>query len=158
MLVWIIAGSCKKLVDPGQTSAVKVANEWWATLDSIGVPDYFNIGHIKIATYNTSANDNNIWVDDYKNGYGFKVKVGADFTNLTFGSDTAAANQYFISGSTSFPEKAKITEGKIFPKMGHSKTGNIVDSIHFKIEFSDAPGMILEMNGVERSKFPADDY
>ena len=42
--------------------------------------------------------------------------------------------------------------------MGHSKSGNIADSIHFKIEFSDSPGFIYEMNGVGRTRFPEDDY
>ncbi len=150
--------SCQKVKEPGATSAVKVANEWWATLDSVGMPDYYGLGHVRIATYNTSANDNNIWVDDYKNGYGFKIKATVDYTNLTFSSDATAPNSYFIPGSASFPETAHLTDGKIFPKMGHSKTGNIADSIHFKIEFSDNPGFIFEMNGIERTRFPEDDY
>ena len=60
--------------------------------------------------------------------------------------------------STSFPETVNLTEGKIFPKMGHSKSGNIADSIHMKLEFSDSPGFIYEINGVERTRFPEDDY
>ncbi|MEO6869173.1 MAG: lipid-binding protein [Ginsengibacter sp.] len=157
-IIIFVANSCQKLKDVGTTSAVKVANEWWTTLDSVGVPDYYGLGHIKIATYNTSGNDNQIWVDDYKKGYGFKIKAVADYQNLTFSSDASAANDYFVNGSTSFPESGHITEGKIFPKIGHSKSGNMVDSIHFKIEFSDDPGFIYEMNGVERTRFPEDDY
>jgi hypothetical protein len=154
----IVLASCQKVQDPGNTSAVKVANEWWVTLDSVGIADYYGIGHQKILTYNTASNDNNFWVDDDKNTYGFKVKATVDYSNLTFASDPAAANEYFIPGSASFPETAKITEGKILPKAGHSKSGNIVDSLHFKIEFSDSPGFIYEINGVERSKFAEDDY
>ena len=150
--------SCQKVQDPGNTSAVKVANEWWVTLDSVGIPDYYGLDHRRILTYNTSSNDNTIWVDDDQETYGFKVKATVDYNNLTFASDPAAHNEYFIPGSSSFPETAKITDGKIFSKMGHSKTGNIVDSLHFKIEFSDSPGFIFEINGVERSKFAEDDY
>lgn len=157
-IVIFVASSCQKLKDVGATSAVKVANEWWATLDSVGIPDYYGLGHIKIATYNTSANDNEIWVDDYKNGYGFKVKATVDYNTLTFSSEDSAANDYLVAGSSSYPKSAHITDGRIFPKMGHSKTGNITDSIHFKIEFSDNPGFIYEMNGVERTMFPEDDY
>ncbi|MGH2646399.1 MAG: lipid-binding protein [Ginsengibacter sp.] len=153
-----ILNSCQKVKDPGATSAVKVANEWWATLDSVGIPDYYGIGHLRIATYNTSANNGNIWVDDYKAGYGFQVQAAVDYTNLTFSSDAMAPNNYFIPGSTAFPETAHITDGKIFSKGGHSKSGNVADSIHFKIEFSDNPGFIYEMNGVERTRFPEDDY
>jgi hypothetical protein len=149
--------SCQKSQQAGVTSAVKVANEWWATLDSVGIPDYYGLGHLRIATYNTSANNDSIWVDDYKAGYGFKIVAAVDYTQLTFSSDTAAANNYFVVGGN-FPATAHLTDGKIFPKMGHSKSGVIADSIHFKIEFSDNPGFIYEMNGVERTRFPQDDY
>ena len=155
----VVLSSCQKFQEPGQTSAVQVANEWWVTLDSVGIQDYYGIGHQRILTYNTAANDNNIWVDDNKQTYGFKIKALVDYSNLTFSTAQAgAANEYFVSGSTSFPETAIITDGKIFPKAAHSKAGNVVDSIHMKIEFSDSPGFIYEINGVARSKFPQDDY
>ena len=47
--VVLIASSCQKLKDPGATAAVKVANEWWVTLDLDGTEDYYGIGHQKIA-------------------------------------------------------------------------------------------------------------
>ncbi len=150
--------ACQKTKDAGSTSAVNIANEWWVTLDSVGIPDVYGIGHIKITTYNTSANDNSIFVDDNKNGYGFKIKATTDYTNLTFSSIPLAANEYYIQGSTSFPETVNLAEGKIFLKAGHSKSGNIADSIHMKLEFSDNPGFIYEMNGVARTRFAEDDY
>jgi Lipid-binding putative hydrolase len=149
--------SCQKVKEAGATSAVKVANEWWATLDSVGIKDYYGIGPKRIATYNTADNNNDIFVDDYQNGYGFKCKATVDYTNLTFASLPLANNVYFTPGGV-FAETLHITDGKIFPKMGHSKSGNVVDSIHMKIEFSDSPGFIYEMNGVERTGFPEDDY
>lgn len=151
--------SCKKTQDAGATSAVKMANEWWVTLDSVGIQDYYGLGHIKIGTYNTSANNNQLWVDDFKAGYGEKAKVTADLTALTFQSDGKTANLYYDTAHpASFPKFVTITEGKIFSKMGHSKSGNIVDSVHMKLEFSDNPGFIYEMNGVERTRFVEDDY
>ena len=36
--------------------------------------------------------------------------------------------------------------------------GNVVDSIHMKVEFSDDPGTIYEMNGTARTRFAEDDY
>jgi Lipid-binding putative hydrolase len=155
MLVLI---SCQKTKEAGTTSAVKVANEWWATLDSVGIADYYGLGHQRILTYNTSANDNNIWVDDNKKTYGFKIQAAVNYTSLTFTSAPLAANEYFTPGSTAFPETVHLTEGKIFPKMAHSRSGNVVDSIHMKLEFSDNPGFIFEINGVERTRFPEDDY
>ncbi|MEP6951283.1 MAG: lipid-binding protein [Ginsengibacter sp.] len=152
-----VLSSCQKVKEAGATSAVKVANEWWVTLDSVGIQDYYGIGHIRIATYNTSENNNDIWVDDNKAGYGFKAKATADYTNLTFSSAVLAANDYFVPGGV-FAETVHITEGKIFPGMGHSRAGNVADSIHMKMEFSDSPGFIYEMNGVERTRYPEDDY
>ncbi|MEO8762856.1 MAG: lipid-binding protein [Ginsengibacter sp.] len=145
-----IFSSCQKLKDPGATVAVKVANEWWVTLDSVGIPDYYGIGPQKIATYNTAANDNNIWIDDYENIWPFKIMSQVDYTNLTF-STTAAQSEY-----TNIT--VNVTGGKIFPKMGHSRSGNIADSIHMGIEFSDDPGTMYEINGVERTRFAEDDY
>ena len=156
-LIIFIAGSCQKLKDVGATTAVKVSNEWWATLDSVGTTDYNGWGQIKIATYNTSNNDNHIWLDDFGKGYGFKIKAAVDYKALTFSSEDSAANDYY-DGTTTFPKSAHITDGKIFPKMGHSRSGNVVDSIHFKIEFSDNPGFIYEMNAVARTRFAEDDY
>jgi len=146
----LIFSACQKLKDPGATAAVKVANEWWVTLDSVGIPDYYGIGHLKIATYNTSANDNTIWIDDYQNIWPFKIKTPVDYNTLTF-STTAAQSEY-----TNIT--VNVTDGKIFPKLGHSRSGNIVDSIHMGIEFSDDPGTMYELNGVERTRFVEDDY
>jgi hypothetical protein len=142
--------SCQKVKDPGATAAVKVANEWWVTLDLDGTQDVYGIGHFKIATYNTSANDNNIWIDDYENGWDVKFKTPVDYNTLTF-STTAAQNEYYNI-------TVNLTDGKILPKAGHSRSGNVADSIHMKVEFSDDPGTIYEMNGVERTRFAEDDY
>ena len=155
LLLIIVAGisslnSCQKVKDAGATSAVKVANEWWVTLDLGGTPDVFGIGHFRIATYNTSANDNNIWIDDYQNGWDVKFKAQADYKTLTFSADNAQNEYYNIT--------VNQTDGKILPKAGHSRAGNIADSIHMKVEFSDDPGNVYEMNGVERTRFPEDDY
>ena len=142
--------SCQKVKQAGATAAVKMANEWWVTLDLNGVQDVFGIGHIKIATYNTSANDDSLWVDDYGNGWDVKFKAAADFNNLTFNANNAQNQYYNIT--------VNQTDGKILVNAGHSKTGNIADSIHMKVEFSDDPGNVYEMNGVARTKFPGDDY
>ena len=149
--------ACQKEKPAGATAAVSMANEWWVTLDLDGTQDVYGIGHFKIATYNTSDNTNQLWVDDFTNGYGVKAKVTADYTNLTF-SGNLSPNAYYVPTSTTYAETANITDGKIFTKLGHSKSGNIVDSLHMKIEFSDDPGTVYEMNGVERTRLIEDDY
>ena len=140
--------SCQKVKEPGATAAVKVANEWWVTLTLDG--NDIGPGHFRMATYNASANDNNIWVDDYQSGWQFKIKTPIDYTTLAF-STMGAQNEYYNI-------TVNLSDGKIFPKLGHSKSGNVVDSIHMKLEFSDDPGTIYEMNGVERTRFVEDDY
>ena len=142
--------SCQKVKEPGATAAVKVANEWWVTLDLDGTEDVYGIGHFRIATYNTSANDNNIWIDDYQNGWWMKIKTPIDYNTLTF-STTGAQNEYYNI-------TVDLTDGKILQKAGHSRSGNVADSIHMKVEFSDDPGTVYEMNGVERTRFAEDDY
>src|SRR5678816_4107034 len=74
--------SCEKknLPDVGSTAAEKMANEWWVTLDQGGTQDVFGIGHFKIATYNTSANDDSIWIDDFQSGWQVKFKARADYS------------------------------------------------------------------------------
>ena len=143
--------SCKKnLPDVGKTAAEKMANEWWVTLDQGGTQDALGLGHFKIATYNTSANDDSIWIDDFQSGWQVKFKAKADYNNLTF-STTDAPNEYY-------PITVNLTDGKILLNAGHSKSGNVVDSIHMQIEFSDDPGTIYEMNGGARTRFAEDEY
>jgi Lipid-binding putative hydrolase len=150
LAIFLLASCKKNLPEVGATVAQKMANEWWVTLDQPGQPDVFGIGHFKIATYNTAANKDSIWIDDFQNGWQVKFKAAADFNALTF-STKDAPNEYY-------PITVTLTEGKILLNSGHSKSGNVVDSIHMKLEFSDDPGNIYEMNGGARTRFAEDDY
>ena len=145
-----VLSSCQKLKDPGATAAVNMANEWWVTLDSVGKADYSRIGHFKIASYNTSANEDSIWIDDLGHGWNVKFKAKADFSNLTFGASNSS-NLYY-------PITVNLNDGKVLLDAGHTRSGNVADSIHMKLVFSDDPGAIYEMNGVARTRFAEDDY
>jgi hypothetical protein len=151
--------SCKKnLPDVGGTSAEKVANEWWVTL-TINNVDVYGIGHYKLVTSNTADNDSKIWIDDQKNGYGFKLKADVDYSNLSFTSTAADNNTYFNPANPpAFPKSVKVTEGKVLLGVGRSKSGNATDSIYMKVEFSDDPGTIYEVKGHARTKFIEDEY
>lgn len=154
----IVLTSCKKnLPDVGGTSAERMANEWWVTLNFGGVNVYGNDYHGKIATSNTASNNNEIWVSDFPSGstgniWGFKVKAQADLNNLTFSANQA------VSDNPAYAIKVNITEGKIIPGAGHSRSGNVADSIYMKIEFDDDPGTIYELKGHSRTKFIEDEY
>jgi hypothetical protein len=76
--------SCQKKSDIGGTNAQKMANEWWVQLfDPSGAlvwPAANNRSHI--ATYNTSANSGEIWVDDQGEVWDFKVKANANLDHV----------------------------------------------------------------------------
>lgn len=152
ILMLLFASSCKKdLPTIGGTAAQNLANEWWVTLTLNGVDQYGT--HKKIETSNTSANDNTIWVDDFGgNVWQFQAKAVADFTNLTFSANQSASS---VSG---YNIKVDITDGKVLPNLGRSKSGNVVDSIYMKIKFSDDPGNVYVLSGHARTKFIEDEY
>jgi hypothetical protein len=145
----VFMGGCKKDFDPGATTTVKSSNDWWANLYLNGVEQY---GSPKaIVTYNAALSPDSLWVDDGGNLWDFKVKCGVDNKNLTFSSPTDAVNEnYNIT--------VNITDGKILPLAGKSKSGNPTDSIYMKIEFSDDPGNVYEIKGTARTKFKEDEY
>jgi hypothetical protein len=146
----MLFASCKKnLPDVGGTAPQKLANEWWVTL-TVNGNDIFNLGHKKLVTYNTAANTNEIWVDDYGHLWQFKVKAQANLDSLSF-SATNAQNEYYDI-------KVNLTNGKVFPGLGRSKTGNVTDSIYMQAEFSDDPGTIYTISGHARTRFAEDDY
>lgn len=150
ILILSFLSSCKKdLPDQGATAAVSMANEWWCTLTVDG-EDIYGIGHFLLSTYNTAANNDSIWVDDSGNAWNFKCKAKADYSNLTF-STTDAANEYYNI-------TVNLSNGKILPGVGVSKTGNVTDSIYMEAQFSDDPTTPYVISGHARTKWRDDDY
>lgn len=152
--------SCKKeLPDTGATAAVSMANEWWCQLKLDG-EDVYGGYFSKIITYNSASNANELWVDDDKQStvtgdylWDFKVKATADFTNLTFHADSA------VSVVPGYDIKVNIMDGKVLPGVGHSKSGNITDSIYMKVQFQDDPdSLTYTIEGHARTRFVEDEY
>jgi hypothetical protein len=148
--------SCEKTFDPGATNAKKVSNEWWVNYYVDGVDQYKTV---KLVTYNTAANNDSIWVDDYGTFWDYKVRLKADLTNLTF---AVAEGQ-----NVSYDSKVTITDGKIMPKAAKSPTGLVTDSIYFKVAFddeTDAQGnptpyaTTFEVKGYARTGWAEDDH
>ena len=144
-----IVSACTK--DPAieHTPTEKMAGEWFVELFEGGqaVTDYH-----KVLTYNTSnVNSGQIWFEDH-DIWDFKAKLDVDGAALTFKSMNAAAD-VFNAGVT-----MKVFEGKILPKAAKSKSGNAVDSIYLKVEFSDDPGTVYEYKGHMRTGFFEDEY
>ena len=141
-------GACSKnLPDTGATTAVKVANEWWVTVDDGTGPG----DPVKIATYNTASNPDSIWIDDFGgNVWDMKFKVKVDLANFTFATQKSQNQNYNIT--------VAIANGKILSKAAKSKSGNITDSIYMEAEFSDDPGTKYIIAGHARTEFSEDEY
>jgi hypothetical protein len=154
--VFIVFTSCdKNLPDPGGTSIQSMANQWWVTY-TVNGSDALGIGHIEIATYNSSANNNELWIDDLgngKTGIRFKVKANANPDSLTFRA-TNASNESYSTGSAN-PRSVSILNGKIMQNAAHSKTGIVTDSIYMQANFG---GTTYTISGYARTMWPEDDY
>ena len=93
-----------------------------------------------IAIYNTGANDADVmWIDDLEHSWGLKAKVPLNLGALTFGGTDLEELYYGVT--------VTITEGKIVKGGATTPSGDVVDSISFKAEFSDIPGEIWEYSG-----------
>ena len=97
--------SCQKTFENGTTKANTAASGWWVTLTQDG-NDVLGLGTFFLNTYNTSANDDSIWVDDLQNSWQFKCKAAINYQNLTF----SATNKGGLFGtvlSTTLPPSAQ---------------------------------------------------
>lgn len=162
-IVAVFAFSCKRtLPDNGATATPKMSNGWWVTYSVDGVVQ--PPGTVFITTYNTAGNTtDSLWIDDLGDFWDFKGTVGANYSALTF-SNPLCLNDYY--GDT-----AKVANGKVLPKAGHSKAGNITDSIYFEIQYSDDDTLDINgdpqpapyyhtyiVSGTARTGFIEDDY
>lgn len=142
-LAWIITATiilqaCTKDPEVGATDTVEMAGEWWIKYYESGaeLTPYF-----KMITYNTATpGSGQVWVDDGQL-WPLKAKLDVDLATLTFKPMTNAPNVEVTNGTVS------VQEGKILKGAGRSLTGNPVDSIYLRVEFSDDPGTVYEIKG-----------
>ena len=149
LIASIVVASCSKKPDIENTSTVNMSGEWFTKYYAGGAA--ITSFH-KISTYNTSdPSSNQVWVDDL-GLWPFKSKIDVDYSSLLFKAMASAPNDE-ITGET-----IKVIEGKVLKGMGISKSGNTVDSIYLKLEFSDDPGTEYEIRGHQRTGFFEDEY
>lgn len=150
ILVLASFSSCDEGGDPnpGGTTTQDYAGDWYITISSAAGTTL--VDHALHSTYNTSANDNTMWIDDAKHGWWIKCKMTV---NLADGTFTATAQPNVIDSGT-----VTITEGKIEKGAGLSKAGHVVDKISFKAVFSYDPGTKLTFVGHKRTGFLEDEY
>lgn len=133
--------------DPGGTTVEKLAGDWFVQYKQNGkaVTDY-NL----LSTYNTSANNGLIWLDDASQK--LKVRVKTEVSKLSF-SIKDVPNQF--KGKYN---KITITDGKVLEKQATTTGGNVSDSIYFQIQFSDDPGNTYAVEGYRRTGFAPDEH
>jgi hypothetical protein len=131
--------------DPGQTSTVDMAGDWFVEFLVDG-EDIYSIGYAMITTHNTSADDGTeMWIDDHQNTWWFKVKTPINVSNLTF-SGTGLASNY-----DGYEITVDISNGTIVKDGATTSGGNISDSIYFEAVFSDDPTTTYQLVGYKRT-------
>lgn len=147
---------CDKETEPGGTAIEKMAGDWWVTVDvidnGVNLGDV-GVGHIKMYTYNTAANSGTeMWLDDDKKFWDYKVKVNVDYANRLFSTTDFVNN-------TKYESKVKITDGKIMEGVAKTPSGMPADSIVYFVQFDDdTDGYTYKVSGFRRTGFPADDF
>lgn len=147
----LLFSACTKDPEVGRTATEEMSGEWFVEYyDAAG---HALTDHTTISTYNTSdPASNQVWVDD-PDIWPFKAKFDVDAQALTFKAMSGAVD---IANGNGL--KIKVLEGKVLPKAGKSKSGNNVDSIYLKVEFSDDPGTVYQIKGHQRTGFFEDEY
>jgi hypothetical protein len=153
ILIFTSFSSCDEGGDPnpGGTTTGAFAGDWYIDLtDSDGAAI---VAHAFHSTYNTSANDNTMWINDYENGYYIKCKITIDVNTGTFTANNVD-NLIDDTGTT-----VTITDGKIEKGAGLSKAGHVVDKISFRAHYSyDVAGYDILYEGHKRTGFLEDEY
>ena len=155
MLLCMAFTSCQK-EDIGGTATESLAGDWYVEANVVNadgsvIEDPYGLGRFQILTYNTSANNpSEIWIDDSKNFWNFKVKVNGDINTLTFnaaGAENQRGDEITVN----------ITNGKIIKNGGVQNNGSPADYITMDVEFSDDPGTIYRLEGVRYSGLEEND-
>ncbi|MEZ2334503.1 lipid-binding protein [Mucilaginibacter sp. RCC_168] len=150
-LVAVSFTSCQKDEKIGGTAVQNLAGEYWVKVtadDGSGTTATYS----KISIYNTSSNrPDSAWIDDSQTFYSLKAKIHTDVPSLSF-SITNGDETY--NGV-----KVTITGGKIIKNAATAPGTKLkTDSIYFKAQYSDTPGVTFTYGGYARTRFDADDH
>jgi hypothetical protein len=140
--------SCHKDEKIGGTAVQNLSAEWWVKInDGSGLTKYY-----PLSTYNTAANrPDSMWIDDSQKFYGLKAILHVDPMNNTFTSNNTYEYYYGVN--------VTITEGKILKGAATAPGSKLkTDSIYFKAQYSDSPGVTFVYSGYARTRFDVDDH
>jgi len=144
--------SCDKVgeIDKEMTTTGSYAGDWY--VDATGTDGVKLFEHVKHSTYNTSANDNTMWIDDHGDGKDIKSKFTIDTGTGSF-SATNSPNLLKTGTTTT------ITLGQITKDGAVSKGGRKVDKISFRVHYSSDPvGYDVIYEGHKVTGFYEDEY
>lgn len=150
-ILLITTVSCIKEPEVWDSSTVDFAGDWWAEHSDAT----HNYGMKGIMSYNTASdNGSEIWLTDNKHFWDYKVKCPVNKADLTFGGVD------LVNAVPNYAIKITIKDGKILKNAARSKSGVQVDSIYYKISFSDAsaPDTFYEVKGLRKTGFAEDNY
>jgi len=149
--------ACDDDTEPGGTAIEKMAGDWWITVNAIidgkEVEDPFELGHMRMSTYNTASNsETEMWLDNLNKFWKYKLKVNVNYTERTFSTTGFVDNVIYES-------KVKITDGKILENAAKTPSGMPADSIVYMVQFDDDDNnLTYKISGFRRTGFPADDF
>jgi hypothetical protein len=158
-LAMLLFSSCETMEDPNMeySPVYPLSGEWYVKFELQTATDTFedvyNLGYVKILTYNTSSNTKDtIWIDDYTNTWNFKIKCPINLKEKTFGMKDSMVNS-----NPDYPIKIYIRDGSVQVGKGRSISGVKTDSICFLIGFEDDPGSVYRISGHRRTGFIEDE-
>ncbi|MFC5272233.1 lipid-binding protein [Adhaeribacter terreus] len=168
-----------------RTEVSSMSGEWFVKYevqDSTGAWEDIS-GYTKLLTSSTSANTaTEMWLGDILSDPRAINFADANFrgtfwtymvrTNVDLGSKTFNANDKSIAveaaksetptkpavPATPYDINVKITEGQIIEDGSTPPSGAVTDSIIFKVEFEDDPGVIYRASGYKRTGFLEDEH
>jgi hypothetical protein len=156
-----ITSSCEKeYPEIETTSTYPVNGEWWVTYTQETSPGVFeDVGHgySTLLTFNTSANNgDSLWVSDEGHFWNFKVKSAVNVPQRTF--SVANKKSAALDKGQPYDIGVTISDGKVITGGGLSRTRVPTDSIYFRVEFEDDPGVIYHASGHRRTGFLEDEF
>lgn len=136
--------------DPGATSVVEYAGDWYLIGYFPDGSEAYGGGYHTYSVYNTSDDNGDFWIDDA--GAFFEIKTKVSSNGLSFSG--AASAPELITGGT-----VTVTNGKLI-KNGGKATGSrtVVDSLFFEAEFDWDPGTVYQFAGHKRTGFLEDEH
>jgi len=153
LMVFTTFTSCDEVgdIEVGGTNVEVMSGDWWIiALNPDGETPAYGGDYEQFSTYNTAANDNGLWINDYGHWFEIQTKVVADVNALTFQGIANSPEE--ITGGT-----ISISNGKITLASYLTASNTMVNEIYFEAEFDWDPGTVYVFKGHKRTGFAEDE-